>query len=318
MRCIFLGTSEFAVPTLEALMHSEHRIDLVVTQPDRPKGRGRKLAASPIKTLALKNGLNVYQPVSLDSGARIEIAQALLDAGVANGVPDVGVTVAYGLLVPEWLLELPEHGLINVHPSDVPKFRGAAPIQRTLMAGDSRTSVCVLRMGQGLDDGPVYARDVVDIAEDDDFGSLSDKCATLGGRMVIRVLAQFDAGTAVAIDQAENGEIYANKILPADREIDWTQTSRLVHGRVRGLAPRPGAFTFVQGKSVKVLKTVIVETDSKLSPGVVVDSNPDDFRVQTGDGAVRIEEVQPEGRSRMTVQDYLRGTKIDMGLVLGE
>lgn len=303
MRVIFMGSPAFALPTLEALSHSHHTIAAVYSQPPRPAGRGQKLTPTPIAARAAELGLKVLTPLSLKSAeAQAEFA--------AHGA-DVAVVAAYGLLLPPAILQGCRLGCVNVHPSALPRWRGAAPIQRTLMAGDAHTAICIMQMEAGLDTGPILREEPFVIPPEMHAGALHDALAERGAALMLEVLAELEAGAVSPRVQPEAGVTYAHKITKEECRIDWTQPAARAHHHIRGLAPHPGAFTHIAGETVKILAAEIVAGSASSPahpPGTVLD---DALTIAAGDGlALRPTLVQRPGKKPMPTAEALRGWAI--------
>jgi methionyl-tRNA formyltransferase len=301
-RILFLGTPEEAIPTLSAL-RADHEVGLVVTQPDRPKGRSKTPVPPQVKEYAIAHGLLVAQP---------EHRQQLLDVIEENGPYDVGVVVAYGRILQPELLEIPRHGLLNLHFSLLPRWRGAAPVNRALMAGDSMTGVTIIKLDQGLDTGPVLTAQMIDIPESDDAGALTNRLAGIGARLLAGVLPGYLAGEVVPVPQSDDGVIYAEKLEPGDRPIDPSSTMAQVLAQVRGLAPSPGATLDIDGTRHKVL--VLEPSDETVSQGTwrVVDGRP---LAGLGDGAVELVRLQAPGKNPMAGSAWARGLRREDGII---
>ena len=308
MRVIFMGTPGFAVPALQALIGSAHAVAAVYSQPPRPAGRGMKVTPSPVHALAEQAGIPVFTPTSLKS------VEAQQEFAALNA--DVAVVAAYGLLLPQAILDAPRLGCINIHPSDLPRWRGAAPIQRTILAGDARTACCIMQMDAGLDTGPVLARVPYDIAAGTTTGMLHDAMAALGARMVLEVLGEMEKGKLHVAPQAIEGVTYAAKMSKADQPIRWAQAGRQVYQQVLGLSPVPGAVAVMQGEAVKIFAAALEAGDASLPPGQVLD---DKLLVNTGDGtAIRLLELQRPNRARQAAGAFLQGFSLPTGTRLGD
>ena len=288
---VFGGTPEFAVPALDALLASPHRVVAVYTQPDRPAGRGRRARPSPVKQRAVEQGLRVRQPASLKPADE--------QRRLAQLRPDLMVVVAYGLILPEAVLETPALGCVNIHASLLPRWRGAAPIQRAVMAGDAETGVSIMRMEAGLDTGPVLLREAVAIGAEETAGDLHDRLAVLGARLIVEVLEGLDG--LVAEPQPEVGVTYAAKIDKAEARVDWARSAVDVDRQIRGLSPFPGAWIPVSGERVKLLRSRVIGGEGV--PGEHLGG----FRVACGSGAVEVLEAQREGKRPMAAAEVLRG-----------
>jgi methionyl-tRNA formyltransferase len=306
MRIAFAGTPEFAAQALRALIAAGYPIPLVLTQPDRPAGRGMRLKASPVKELALAHGLSVHQPESLKTG---EAHTPILDAE-----PEIMVVAAYGLILPQAVLEIPSLGCVNIHASLLPRWRGAAPIQRAILAGDVQTGITIMQMDAGLDTGAILALASLPIAEDDTAGSLHDRLAALGAREIVAVLPKLAAGGVASVRQDGNGATYAPKIAKEEARIDWQHSAAEIDRLVRAFDPHPGAYTEHHGEFVKVWHTRVVSGEGQ--PGTVLTTAPR-WTVACGVGALEILEVQRAGGRRMAAEAYLKGSSLRPGNRLG-
>ena len=302
MRIVFMGTPDFARTALDALVAAGHEIACVYTQPPRPAGRGQKARPSPVAARAEVLGLPVRAPVSLRD-VEVQAEFAALGAEIA-------VVVAYGLILPQAVLDAPARGCLNIHASLLPRWRGAAPIQRAIMAGDAETGVCIMGMEAGLDTGPVLLREAVAIGAQDTAGTLHDRLAEMGGRLIVDVLGRIDA--LVPVPQPEVGVTYAAKIYKAEARIDWTLPAEEVDRQIRGLAPFPGAWCEIEGERVKVLLSELAEGGGP--PGTVLD---DRLTVACGTGAVLLTRLQRAGAGAMDARTYLRGRPLAAGSRLG-
>jgi methionyl-tRNA formyltransferase len=302
MRLAFMGTPDFAVPLLAELIAEGHDIAAVYSQPPRPKGRGMKEVPSPVAALALKHGLEVRTPVSLRKPEpQAEFAALNLD---------VAVVAAYGLLLPKPILDAPRLGCWNLHGSLLPRWRGAAPIQRAVMAGDAETGVMVMRMEEGLDTGPFLLTAKTPIGRKT-AGELTDELAATGAKLMAQGLKLLESGSFAAVLQGEDGATYAKKILKDEARIDWTKSAAEVDCHIRGLSPWPGAFSEANGERLKILYAKPV--DGHGAPGTVLD---DQLTIACGNGAVRLTRVQRPGKAAMAAADLLRGWSLAKGTVL--
>lgn len=298
-----MGTPAFALPALEALIASPHKVVAVYSQPPRPAGRGMKLTPSPVQLHAEKHAIPVFTPVSLKPAE----AQKEFAAHKA----DVAVVAAYGLLLPQSILDAPRLGCINIHPSDLPRWRGAAPIARTLMAGDEQTACCIMQMDAGLDTGPVLVRAPFTIPPTMTAGELHDAMAKLGAELLMTALDALAQGKARGDAQPEHGVTYAAKITRDDQRIDWAKPAMNVVNHIRALSPSPGATTVVGGEQVKIYAGKVEKGDAGKMPGTALDN---ELLINTGDGgAVRITELQRPGKARQGAKDFLKGFKVAAG-----
>ena len=320
MRVIFAGTPEFARVALARLLAAGFTVPLVLTQPDRPAGRGMKLQASPVKQCALDHGIAVAQPRSLRlDGKYPEDAAAARDALLAAQA-DVMVVAAYGLILPQWVLDMPAKGCLNIHASLLPRWRGAAPIHRAIEAGDAETGVTIMQMDAGLDTGDMLLVEKTPIAPTDTTAVLHDRLADLGGRMIVEALELAACGGLQPVPQPAEGVTYAHKIEKAESEIDWSLPAHVIGQRIRAFDPFPGASTALQGEAIKVWSYEI-DSCSRLSNercGQILASGPEGVTVACGEGgALRLTTLQRAGGKRLPVADFLRGFPLPVGQVLG-
>ncbi len=295
MRIVFMGTPDFSVPVLQALVDAGHEIASVYCQPPRPAGRGKKDRPSPVQQRAAELGLPVRHPVSL-KGADAQAEFAALDA-------DIAVVVAYGLLLPQAVLDAPKHGCLNIHASLLPRWRGAAPIHRAIMAGDPETGICIMQMEAGLDTGPVLLREATPISAEETTGALHDRLSKMGARLIVDALSRLpDLPPEV---QPDEGVTYAAKIDKAEARVDWTRTATEVSRQIRGLSPFPGAWCEVAGERVKLLGARVV--GGSAAPGTVLSG----FTIACGEGAVEITRAQRAGKKPMEAAEVLKG--LDLG-----
>lgn len=300
MRVVFMGTPEFSVLVLDALVDAGHEVVAVYSQPPRPAGRGKKDRPSPVQARAEALGLPVRHPVSLKG----EGAQADFNALQA----DIAVVVAYGLILPQVVLDAPKWGCLNIHASLLPRWRGAAPIHRAIMAGDATTGVCIMQMEAGLDTGPVLLRQETPIGAEETTGALHDRLSAMGADAIVDALARLDDLTPVM--QPEDGVTYAKKIDKSEAKLDWTAKAPRINSQILGLSPFPGAWTRVGGKRLKVLQSRIAQGSG--APGTVLGG----LTIACGEGAVEVLRVQPEGKGAMDTKDWLLGARIAPGSVL--
>ena len=308
MVVVFLGTPQFAVPTLRRLLDSAHSIAGVITQPDRPRGRGQKITYAPVKALALERGIPVYQPDRLKPP---EVADTL-----RAWRPDLGVVAAYGRIIPEHLLTVPRLGMINVHASLLPTYRGAAPVHRAVIHGDDHTGVTIMRVVKELDAGGMFAKLTRPIGPDETSAVVETALANMGAELLVTVVDQLAAGTAREEPQDETRATYAPRLTKEEGLIDWTQAAPRIHNRVRGLYPWPHAYTFFNGMRLIVLRSAVATRNAGVSagtPGTILAATSEALHVATGDGELAILEVQAEGRRAMRVHDFLLGHRLAAG-----
>lgn len=319
MRVAFAGTPEFARVALERLHAAGFTIPLVLTQPDRPAGRGMKLQASSVKQYALAHALAVAQPLSLRLDGKYPEEAAAARAALEAAQPDVMVVAAYGLILPPWALELPRLGCLNIHASLLPRWRGAAPIHRAVEAGDAETGVTIMQMDEGLDTGDMLLVERLRIQPEDTTGSLHDRLAVLGGRLIVEALEIAACGGLARAPQPAEGVTYAHKIEKAEAQIRWVQPAETIARRIRAFNPAPGAATLWQGESLKLWQAQVdgATQDSGQPPGTVLAAQADGIRVQCGQGVLCLTELQRAGGKRLSAADFLRGQALSTGVVLG-
>jgi methionyl-tRNA formyltransferase len=313
MKVVFAGTPEFAAVALKALHEAGFEIPLVLTQPDRPAGRGMQLQASAVKQYALAHGMPVAQPVSLRLDGKYpdvaKEAHALLHATPH----DVMVVAAYGLILPRSVLDIPKRGCINIHASLLPRWRGAAPIHRAIEAGDAETGVTIMQMEEGLDTGPMLLIGRTPIDAADTTGSLHDRLAELGGSMIVEVLRKLEQGELPATPQPEEGVCYAAKIAKEEAALDFSQPAEVVARKIRAFNPFPGAFGIFSGTPVKLWRAEASRETVRLSPGTIVSASPAGVVVACGDGVIRATELQKPGGKRLPAAEFLKGFPMDGG-----
>ena len=320
MVIVFFGTPQFAVPTLQRLLDSPHTVAGVVTQPDRPRGRGQRVTDAPVKALAVARRIPVMQPERLKPAEETEALRAWQ--------PELGVVAAYGRIIPEHLLAVPRLGMVNVHASLLPRYRGAAPVHRAVIDGEHETGVTIMRVVKELDAGAMFARASRPIGPDETSDVIEAALAELGADLLARVVEQIAAGTAREEPQDPTRATYASRLTKEEGLIDWSHSSSGIHNRVRGLYPWPHAYTFLDGARLIVLRTHVEEADlegprriedrASVPPGTIVDITRDAIHVATGRGGrLAIVELQAEGRRPMHVRDFAAGHPIKQGAVFG-
>jgi len=304
MRLIFAGTPDFAARALTALCDAGHDISLVLCQPDRPAGRGLRLTESPVKRLAVARGLALFQPTTLKD----PVAISRLDESRS----ELMVVAAYGLILPQAVLDITPKGAINIHASLLPRWRGAAPIQRALLAGDRKTGVTIMKMDAGLDTGPIYTQRQIDIEPHDDSGSLHEKLANLGAEMVVAALADLEIGPLEWREQPQQGAIYAHKIAKQETCVDWSRPAEEIARRLRALRPHPGLQTAFRGERIKLWQAFTKELSCD-TPGTILEANASGISVACGEAGLCITELQRTGGRRLPAADFLRGLPLRQG-----
>ena len=309
MKIVFMGTPDFAVNALEELIRAEYEILCVVTQPDKPKGRGKQLQVSAVKECALRHGLPIFQPVKVKEREAVEYLKELK--------ADIFVVAAFGQILSKEILELPTYGCINIHGSLLPKYRGAAPIQWAILNGEKETGITIMQMNEGLDTGDMLTKCVVPIEDSDTGESLFDKMADCGAKLLLETLPLIKEGKITAIKQDEEESSYAPMIKKEMGRIDWKQEAEKIHLLIRGMNSWPSAYTTMWGKTLKVWEAAVEEENSSLTPGTIVKVTKNAIKVQTGNGILALKAVQPEGKKRMEVSAFLLGNAVEEGSKLG-
>lgn len=312
MKVVYMGTPDFAVGALEALIEAGHQVTAVVTQPDKPKGRGKEVQMSPVKACALKYNIPVLQPVKIKEAEAVETLRTYQ--------ADIFVVAAFGQILSEEILAMPKYGCVNIHASLLPKYRGAGPIQWAIINGEKITGVTIMRMDKGLDTGDMLFQKEVVIAPDETADTLHDKLAEAGAHLIVEALAKIEAGDVTPVKQKDEESCYAKMLTKAMGRIDWQMDAKKLDCLIRGLISWPGASTVFRGKSLKIWKEEVVSEqdgfNAMAQPGTVVRVEKDAFYVQTGKGILKILEVQPEGKKRMAVKDFLLGYPVKVGETL--
>lgn len=319
MRIVFMGTPDFSVPALKALVEAGHQVIAVVTQPDKPKGRGKEVQMTPVKIQAMEYGIPVYQPAKVREASFVEVLKGL--------EADAYVVIAFGQILPKAVLELPKYGCINIHASLLPKYRGAAPIQWCVIDGERETGITTMMMDVGLDTGDMLEKAVIPIEEKETGGSLHDKLSMAGGDLILSTLKKLEEGTLVRTPQTDEGTCYAKMLTKSLGDIDWNQGAVSIERLIRGLNPWPSAYTMWNGKTIKIwaadviagreaadfLSESCVPAETGTAPGTVVCSDKRGLVVCTGGGLLSIRELQMEGKKRMDTPAFLRGYPIPAG-----
>lgn len=306
MRVIFMGTPDFAVGTLEAVIASGHQVVLAVTQPDKPKGRGGKMQPSPVKQCAAEHQIPVYQPRRVRNPECVEYLRGFS--------PDIVVVVAFGQILSKEILDMPRYGCINVHASLLPKYRGAAPIQWSILNGDKVTGVTTMRMDQGIDTGDIIEETRVEISLQETGGSLFDKLSQAGAGLLVTTLKKIEEGTACYRKQEESKATYVGMIDKKMGDIHWEKSAVEIERLIRGLNPWPSAYTRLNGKTLKIWKAAVEPGGDGAKAGTVCLVNKKELKIQTGDGILSLEEVQLEGKKRMSTEAFLRGYDVSPGI----
>lgn len=305
MRIVFMGTSSFAVPSLEKIHTSHHELIAVVTQPDRPRGRGKKTQASPVKEKAMEYGVEIYQPEKISSAEAVD--------KLCSYEPDLIVVASYGQIIPAEILDLPRYGCINVHASLLPKYRGAAPIQRAIMNGEKYTGITIMFMDEGLDTGDIIMQVPVAIAEDMDYGELENILAVKGSELLMDVIAILESGSMPRKQQNSQKASYAHMISKEEEKINWEWEADRIRNHIRALSPRPAAYTAIDGTRFKIFSTRLVNAKTEGVPGEILKITDDGFIVQTGKGCLEILEVQKAGKKKMPAREFLKGFPLEPG-----
>jgi len=309
-RILFMGTPEFAVPSLELLVEQDWPLIGVVTQPDRPKGRGQHLVASPVKDAAERHGLTVYQPEKVRAPEFLEIFHGL--------APDIVVLVAFGQILPKDIIDSPPLGCINVHPSLLPRYRGAAPMNWALIRGETKTGVSIMRMDEGVDSGDILIQEEIDLQQEETYDRLHDRLAVLGAQCLLRALEGLAAGTVQRTPQDHSQATLAPRLKKEDGQIRWEAPARQIAHFVAGLSSVPGAYTFLDGKVLKIYSAEAEETPMCCDPpGTIVGTEPKGLKIAAGGGYVYLKDVQLQSKKRMPITDFLRGFRFVPGSRLG-
>ncbi len=305
MKIIYMGTPDFAVKALESLVKAGHEIVACYTQPDKPKGRSKALQPTPVKVKALEYEIPVYQPVRLRESDNVET--------IRNYAPDAIVVAAYGQILPESILNIPRYGCINIHASLLPKYRGAAPIERAIIDGEKNTGVTTMYMAKGLDTGDIIEQAIVPIDDNDTGATLTDKLAVSGAELIISTLAKLEDGTAVRSVQNDAESCYAAMLSKDMGDIDFTKPAAEIERLIRGLQPWPCAYTKINGKSVKIYGAKVIESPDGMAPGQIACVTKKSFAIVCGEGALQITRLQPEGKKPMDTAAFLAGNKLRDG-----
>lgn len=308
MKIVFMGTPEFSVPVLDALVEAGHDVAAVVTQMDKPKGRGKEMQPTPVKEAAIRHGITVYQPAKVREPEFVEVLKEIN--------PDAIVVIAFGQILSKEILDMPKYGCINIHASLLPKYRGSAPIQWVVIDGEKKTGVTTMYMGEGIDTGDMLFKEEIDIDEKETYGSLHDKLAALGGPIIIKTLNALEDGSAVRIRQNDEESNYVKMIHKSLGKIDFSMDATSIERLIRGLNPWPSAYTAFNGKTLKIWDADVDDTEYSGENGQIVKVEKDFFIIKTGKGALIVRELQLEGKKRMDCASFLRGVQLKEGVVL--
>jgi len=308
LRIVFMGTSAFAVPSLKALIEKGENVMCVVTQPDRPKGRGRAVQQSPVKDVALAHHLPLFQPQSIKDEKSID--------ELKKHLPDLFVVVAFGQILSREVLDIPPHGAINVHASLLPKYRGAAPINWALINGEEMTGVTTMLLDEGMDTGPILFQRPIDIEPADNASSLHDKLARLGAELLLETVDRLKKNELKPLPQYHTKASYAPLLRKKDGLIDWKKSAQEIHNLIRGLIPWPSAYTHLEGKTLKIFDSVVIEKEVRGECGEISGISKEGIRVITGKGNLLIREIQLQDRKRMKVSEFIQGYQLQHGMIL--
>ncbi len=309
MKIVFMGTPDFAVGALEALVEAGHEVVAVVTQPDKPKGRGKEMQQTPVKVCALKHNIEVFQPVKIKTAEAVEVLRGY--------EADLFVVAAFGQILSKEILDMPKYGCVNIHASLLPKYRGAAPIQWAILDGEKETGVTIMQMNEGLDTGDMLTKVIVPIEDTDTGESLFDKLAEAGAKLLVETIPQIEAGTLKPEPQDDSLSTYAKMIKKEMGLIDWKKEAIVLERLVRGMNSWPSAYTHFNGKTLKVWEAAVEGGENKAEPGTVVEVTKNSIKVQTGQDLLVLKQIQLEGKKRMDVAAFLLGYKVEVGTVLG-
>lgn len=306
MKVVYMGTPDFAVGALESIIKAGHEVVLVVTQPDKPKGRGKEMQMTPVKQCALAHDIPVFQPVKIKEKDAVDYLKTF--------EADIFVVAAFGQILSSEILHMPKYGCVNIHASLLPMYRGAAPIQAVIINKEKVTGVTIMQMDEGLDTGDMLMKEVIPIEADETGESLHDKLSELGANMIVKALAAIEDGSITATPQGDGKTCYASMLKKEMGCIDWNKSADDIEHLVRGLYPWPGTYTFLNGKMMKLCKVALSEVPVDGKPGEICLVTKDCLAVNTGEGTLEIRELQPEGKKRMTVHDFLLGNRLEKGM----
>lgn len=309
MKIIFMGTPDFSVPVLDSLVEAGHEVVAVITQPDKPKGRGKEMQPTPVKEAALRYNIPVYQPVKVRDDEFVKVLEGFN--------VDVMVVVAFGQILTKNILDMPKYGCINVHASLLPKYRGAAPMQWSIIDGETKTGVAIQQMDEGIDTGDILAVEEIELDAKETYGSLHDKLTVMGGPLVVKVLEELENGTVTRVKQNDEESNYVKIIKKSFGKIDFTMDAVKIERLIRGLNPWPSAFTTFNNKTLKIWDADVIAKEFEGEFGEIVEVTKNNFTVKTGKGALVVNELQLEGKKRMMTDAFLRGVTVEKGVILG-
>ncbi|MBO5341173.1 MAG: methionyl-tRNA formyltransferase [Lachnospiraceae bacterium] len=309
MKVVYMGTPDFAVGALESIIEAGHDVVLVVTQPDKPKGRGKEMQMTPVKKCAIAHDIPVFQPVKIKEREAVEYLKTF--------EADIFVVAAFGQILSSEILHMPKYGCVNIHASLLPMYRGAAPIQAVILNKEKETGVTIMQMDEGLDTGDMLMKESIPIAADETGESLHDKLSELGAEMIVKALVAIEEGSLTPVPQGDGKTCYASMLKKELGHIDWNKSADDIEHLVRGLYPWPGTFTFLNGKMMKICAVALSDCPVSGKPGELCEVTKDSLIVNTGEGTLEIKELQPEGKKRMTVHDFLLGNKLEKGMYFG-
>lgn len=309
MKIVFMGTPDFSVPVLDSLVEAGHEVVAVITQPDKPKGRGKEMQPTPVKAAAIEYNIPVYQPVKVRDEEFVKVLEGFK--------ADAMVVVAFGQILTKNILDMPKYGCINVHASLLPKYRGAAPMQWSIIEGEAKTGVTIQQMDEGIDTGDILAIEEIELDEKETYGSLHDRLAVMGGPLVIKVLEELEKGTVSRVKQNDEESNYVKIIKKSFGKIDFTMDAVKIERLIRGLNPWPSAFTTFNNKTLKIWDADVLDKEFDGEYGEIVEVTKNNFIIKTGKGALVVNELQLEGKKRMETDAFLRGVTVEKGVILG-
>lgn len=312
MKIVFMGTPDFASEVLKSLLESEHQVLAVFTQPDKPRGRGKKISYTPVKEMALEAQIPIYQPRRIRDEENLEILKQIN--------PDVIIVAAYGNILPKEILDLPPYGCINIHASILPKYRGAAPIHWAIIKGETETGISIMQMDEGMDTGDVLLLERIEISEEADTGEIFAKLASLGSKMIIEVLEKIKDGKLIPVKQKEEEATYAPMLTKKDELLDWDMSSKDIYNKIRGMNPWPGVYTYFRGDRLKIQKSILIDEKQVIEykPGEIIDFSEEGIFIAANPGTIALKIIQPAGKKQLNFKDFINGYQISRGELLGK